>query len=176
MRLLRKEIYFVIMNLSSLCSIITSYIAWLHHKHYYDSELQVNSTQMEARILLRRTASRVPNLNKYFLKYFRSNHDVTVLCDSSHSQRYVTKYATKSGRYDELLNETINFLSQRRMDLLPPNMKHVLSDLVLADCSHRAFVSKVYIVTVICFVLHYDFNVSSTISICRKILCLFIFQ
>ena len=77
------------------------------------------------------------------IQYFRSNHDLTVICDSSHSQRYVTKYATKSGRYEELLNEVVQLLSERRMDILPPNLKHVLSDLVLADCSHRAFISKV---------------------------------
>ena len=65
------------------------------------------------------------------------------LVDSSHSQRYVTKYVTKSGRYEELLNEVIQLLSERRMDAFPANLKHVLSDLVLADCSHRAFISKV---------------------------------
>jgi hypothetical protein len=33
--------------------------------------MPVNSEQMEARIILRRTATRVPNLNEYFLKYLR---------------------------------------------------------------------------------------------------------
>lgn len=32
---------------------------------------QVNSTEMEARIILQRTATRVPNLNTYFLQYLR---------------------------------------------------------------------------------------------------------
>jgi hypothetical protein len=74
-----------------------------------------------------------------------SNHDVTVLCDASHSQRYVTKYVTKSGRYEELLNEVLHFMSERKVDLMPPNMKQTLTQLVLADCAHRAFISKVYI-------------------------------
>ena len=36
--------------------------------------------------------------------------------------RYATKYAAKSGKYSELLNEIIEYLSQRSMDVLPPNM------------------------------------------------------
>ena len=49
--------------------------------------MQINSTQMEARILLRRTCSRVPNLNNYFLMYWRANHDVTPLIDAGHKLR-----------------------------------------------------------------------------------------
>jgi hypothetical protein len=33
--------------------------------------MQVNANQMEARVLLRRTCDRVPNLNRYFLSYLR---------------------------------------------------------------------------------------------------------
>jgi hypothetical protein len=51
--------------------------------------LQVNSSQCEARMLLRRTADRVPNLNHYLLQYWRGNHDVTVLIDAAHKMRYV---------------------------------------------------------------------------------------
>jgi len=72
--------------------------------HTVPAVMQVNATQMEARMLLRRTCSRVPNLNSYFLMYFRCNHDVTVLVDGAHKMRYATKYAAKRGRY-ELLNE-----------------------------------------------------------------------
>jgi len=50
--------------------------------------MQVNSSQMEARMLLRRTCTRVPNLNSYFLMYWRANHDVSVLIDAGHKLRY----------------------------------------------------------------------------------------
>ena len=36
----------------------------------------------------------------------------------------------------------IEHLNKRSQDLLPPNMKQVLSHLLLADCSHRALISK----------------------------------
>jgi len=104
--------------------------------------MQVNATQMEARMLLRRICSRVPNLNSYFLIYLRSNHDFTILIDAAHKMRYATKYAPKTGRHSELLNEVIECLSQRSMDLIPTNMQHVLSQLLVADVSHRAFMSK----------------------------------
>ena len=110
--------------------------------HTVPAVMQVNATQMEARMLLRRTCSRVPNLNPYALTYLRSNHDFTVLIDAAHKMRYATKYAAKSGRHSELLNEVIEYLSQRSMDLIPTNMQHVLSQLLLADVSHRAFMSK----------------------------------
>jgi len=104
--------------------------------------MQVNATQMEARTLLRRTCSRVPNLNEYFLLYWHINHDVSVLTDTAHKMRYATKYAAKTGKYTELLNEIIEYLSQRSMDLIPTSMKHVLSQLLLADVTHHAFMSK----------------------------------
>ena len=37
--------------------------------------MQVNANQMETRIINRRTCDRVQNLNRYFLRYMRSNHD-----------------------------------------------------------------------------------------------------
>jgi len=39
--------------------------------HTVPAVMQVNATQMEARMLLRRTCSHVLNLNTYFLMYFR---------------------------------------------------------------------------------------------------------
>lgn len=104
--------------------------------------MQVNSKQMEARILLRRTCGRTANLNKYLIRYWRANHDVTPLIDSSHKLRYCAKYATKSQKSTELLDEVIEHLNKRSTDLLPPNLKQVLSHLMLAECSHRAFITK----------------------------------
>jgi len=75
--------------------------------HTIPAVMQVNSTQMEARMLLRRTCTRVPNLNDYFLLYWRGNHDMTVLVDAARKMRYATKYAAKTGRYSELLKEII---------------------------------------------------------------------
>jgi len=104
--------------------------------------MQVNANQMEARILPRRTCDRVANLNRHMLRYLRSNHDVSVLIDSAHKLRYATKYCSKSGKHEKLLNEMIEHMQKRTKDLLPPNMKQVLSQLILANCSHRAFISK----------------------------------
>ena len=104
--------------------------------------MQVNADQMEAQMLLKRTNSRVPNLNKYFLKYWRSNHDVTVLTDASHSKRYTTKYVIKSRKQNELMEDVIEHLSKRSDDLLPPNTKQALSHLILANCSHYEFLTK----------------------------------
>jgi len=104
--------------------------------------MQVNAKQMETRILMRRTCDRVANLNRYLLRYLRSNHDVSVLVDSAHKLRYATKYCAKSGKHEELLNSMIDELNKGSTNSLPPNTKQVLSHLLLADCSHRAFMSK----------------------------------
>jgi len=56
--------------------------------------------------------------------------------------RYATKYAAKGHRHTELHDEIIEHLNKRTMTLLPPNIKQVLSHLILADCSHRAFIRK----------------------------------
>ena len=53
--------------------------------------MQVNATQMEAQTLLRRTCSRVPNLNEYFLLYWQTNHNVSVLIDAAHLVEYFVK-------------------------------------------------------------------------------------
>ena len=111
-------------------------------KHTVAAVMQVNAKQMETRILMRRTCDRVANLNRYFLRYLRSNHDVSVLIDSAHKFRYATKYCAKSGKHEELLKSMIDELNKRSTNSLPPNTKQVLSDLLLADCSHRAFMSK----------------------------------
>jgi len=111
-------------------------------KHTVCAIMQVNANQNEARVLLRRTAGRVSNTNRYLLRYLRSNHDVSVLIDSAHKLRYSTKYASKSKKHAHLLDEMIEHLNKRSTDLLPPNMKQVLTHLILADCSHRAFISK----------------------------------
>lgn len=104
--------------------------------------MQVNADQMEARSLLRRKCDRVPNLSRYFMRYLRSNHDVSVLIDTAHKIRYATMYAAKGGKFTELLDEVIEHLNKRSMSPLPPHVKHVLSDLILASCSHRAFLNK----------------------------------
>ena len=56
--------------------------------------------------------------------------------------RYACKYAAKSGKHAELLNEVLEYLARRSTDILPPNMKEVLSKLTLANVSHRSFMSK----------------------------------
>jgi len=53
--------------------------------------MQVNAEQMEVQMLLKRTSCRVPNLNRYFLQYWRANHHVSVLIDAAHKMRYATK-------------------------------------------------------------------------------------
>jgi len=61
-------------------------------KHTVAAVMQVNANQMEARILMRQSCNGVANLNRYLLRYLRSNHDVSVLLDSAHKLRYATKY------------------------------------------------------------------------------------
>jgi len=84
----------------------------------------------------------VRNLNRYYLQYWRANHDVSVLVDSAHQTRYVTKYVTKTRKQNELLEEVIDHLGKRSTDILPPNMKQALNHLILADSLHREFLSK----------------------------------
>lgn len=67
--------------------------------------MQVNENQMELQILLRRTNERIPHLHKLFLKYWRVNHDFTVLADTAHKMRYAAKYVSKSGQTETLLND-----------------------------------------------------------------------
>jgi len=104
--------------------------------------MQVNADQMEAQMLLKRTCGRVPNRNRYLLQYWRANHDVSVLVDAAHKMRYATKYVSKSKKQTELLEEVIDYLGKRSSYVVPPNMKQALSRLILADSSHREFMSK----------------------------------
>jgi len=101
--------------------------------HMVLAMIQINSTKVQARMLLCRTCDRVPSLNEYFLLYEYGNHDATVLVDAAHKMRYATKYAAKSGRHSELLNKIIEYLSQRSVSDMPPNMQILLSQLLLAD-------------------------------------------
>jgi len=149
--------------------------------HTVAAVMQVIADQMETRILLRRTCDRVANLNRYLIRYLRSNHNVSVLIDSVHKLRYASKYCAKSGKHEPraqvavrqqilvpnrentkhahklryaskycaklgkhetLSTEMIEHMQKRSTDLLPPNMKQVLTHLLLADCSHRAFIGK----------------------------------
>src|SRR5664279_2449429 len=111
-------------------------------RHTVPAVMQVNADQMEVQMIPRRTCDRVPNLNRYFLKFWRANHDVTVLVDAAHKMRYATKYVSKSQSHSELMDEVVEHLSKRANDVLPPNIKQTLSNLILADCSHRSFMSK----------------------------------
>ena len=113
-----------------------------HLRHTVPAVMQVNADQMETQMLLKRTCDRVPNLNSYFLKYWRANHDVSVLIDAAHKMRYATKYVSKSRKHNELMEEVIDYLNKRTNDIMPPNMKQALSHLILADCSHREYLSK----------------------------------
>ena len=110
-------------------------------KHTVVALFQVNNEQMEARIILRRTCNRVPALNKFLLNFFRSNHDLSILIDDAHRKRYVTKYVTKNEGSEELVNNTIEELSAKRKDPLPPNMKNTLSSLILASGSQTNYIS-----------------------------------
>jgi len=97
---------------------------------------------MEVQMLLKRTCDRVPNLNHIILRWWRGNHDCTELTDFAQALRYCAKYVSKSKRQDELMDEVIEYIGHRMNDPIPPNMKQALNQLVLADCSHRSFVSK----------------------------------
>ena len=58
------------------------------------------------------------------------------------SYRYATKYASKSARQTELLDEVIRYLGERVNDPVRPNIQQTLTHLVLANCSQRAYISK----------------------------------
>jgi hypothetical protein len=104
--------------------------------------MEVHENQMELQMLMRRTNDRIPNLQRYFLKYYRANHDFTVLADVAHKMRYASKYASKSGQISVLLNEVIEYLQQKSTSVLPPNVKQAMTQLLLADCAHRSYMTK----------------------------------
>ena len=56
-------------------------------KYTVPAIMEVNADLMEARVLIKRTCTRVPNLNRYLLRYWRANHDLSVLCDAGHKMR-----------------------------------------------------------------------------------------
>jgi hypothetical protein len=58
-------------------------------KYTVPAIMEVNADLMEARVLIKRTCTRVPNLNRYMLRYWRSNHDASVLCDAGHKMRFL---------------------------------------------------------------------------------------
>jgi hypothetical protein len=104
--------------------------------------MNINNEQVEVHLLLKRTDGDIPHLNRYFLQYLRANHDVTVLVDAAHQMRYAAKYVSKSTKIDLLLSEIIEFLETRCGSLIPPTVKQTLTHLLLADCSHKAYMSK----------------------------------
>jgi len=110
--------------------------------HTVVAVMQVNPNQMEPRVLSRRTCDRVANCNPLFMKHLRSNHDFQALLNFAHKLRYAAKYCAKSEKHAQVLDKMIEHLNKRITDLLPPNMKQVLSHLLLADCLHQTFISK----------------------------------
>jgi RecA/RadA recombinase len=111
-------------------------------KYTVPAIMDVLENQMELQILHRRTNGRIPNLQKYFLQYYRANHDFTALADSSHKMRYAAKYVSKSGQIETLLNDVIENVERKQSSVIPPNVKQVMTHLLLADCSHRAYMTK----------------------------------
>jgi len=111
-------------------------------KYTVPAIMQINAEEMEAQIFLRRTCDRVCSTNRHYLKFFRSNVDFIVLIDSAHKMRYATKYASKSGKCEEMLTNVIDELNSRSTDVIPPTIKRVLTNVILADSSHRSFMTK----------------------------------
>ena len=84
--------------------------------------MQTNAKQMETHMPLEITADRMPKLNKNFLKFWRGNHDVTVLDDSGNKMQYATTYVSKC-KHTELMDDVLKTVGNRSQDLLPSNMK-----------------------------------------------------
>lgn len=58
--------------------------------------------------------------------------------------RYAAKYVAKTGQIETLLNDVIDTV-QRKEDsqqIIRPSVQQVLSQLLLADCSHRIYMTK----------------------------------
>jgi hypothetical protein len=104
--------------------------------------VEISNQQVEIHLLLRRTEDRIPHLNKYFLRYFRANHDVSILVDAAHKMRYAAKYVSKSRKICVLMSEIIEFLQTRCASVVPPTVNQALVHLLLADCSHKAYMTK----------------------------------
>jgi hypothetical protein len=114
-------------------------------KHSVVTMVQINTEQMEAQVLLRRTHSRVNNIHPLIAFYWRANHDSTGLIDAAHSKRYCTKYASKSSKHREMYVQLLEDISKRGLQNLRNNVRHVLVQVFLASCSHRTFMSKLEI-------------------------------
>jgi len=110
--------------------------------HTVVAETSINQEQMEMQLIIKRTAARVPNCNRYYSRYWRANYDMTPLCDSGHINRYCCKYASKPGKHDQLMTAVVEALEKRSDSLVPPSMKQAISSVVLASCSQRSFVTK----------------------------------
>ena len=65
-----------------------------------------------------------------------------LLCSFAHEIRYVCKYICKTGAMNLLLNQMVEVLSDKRNDLVAPSVKQTLSNLLLADSSHKALMGK----------------------------------
>ena len=87
--------------------------------------------------------ARVCTSNFYITRFLRCNNDLQLLPDPATSLRYCTKYCTKSAKHDVLMNEMVDHINSRSNDIVQPiTVNQALSHLILADCSHRAFMSK----------------------------------
>jgi len=78
----------------------------------------------------------------YYVFYVSQSLVFLLLRSYDKTEMKTTKYASKSDRHNELFDEVMEHLNKRTRELLPPNMKQVLSHLILADCSHHSFISK----------------------------------
>jgi hypothetical protein len=81
-------------------------------------------------------------MNRYFLYYWRANHDVTVLVSHEHKMRYASKYVSKAAKMESMYEEVVDTLERRAKDLFSPTTEQALSHLLLASCAHKAFLTK----------------------------------
>ena len=105
--------------------------------------ININAEQCEARVVSKRTDSRVNNINPTILEWWRANHDCTALIDAAHSMRYCTKYAAKSSKHSEMYLHLLEHLRTRGLANLSQNVRHVLVQVFLASCAHSTFMGKV---------------------------------
>ena len=105
--------------------------------------ININAEQCEARVISKRTDSRVNNINPTILEWWRANHDCTALIDAAHSMRYCTKYAAKSSKHSEMYLHLLEHLRTRGLANLSQNVRHVLVQVFLASCAHSTFMGKV---------------------------------
>ena len=105
--------------------------------------ININAEQCEARVISKRTDSRVNNINPTIVEWWRANHDCTALIDAAHSMRYCTKYAAKSSKHSEMYLHLLEHLRTRGLANLSQNVRHVLVQVFLASCAHSTFMGKV---------------------------------